>query len=589
MPLRPSPNPTSLINSSPFSLFPPSACAVGGGCGGGVVGARLAEAGWQVLVIEAGPAPTPETTVPGLNVALYFTDTNWEYHIAPQRYSNQYFIGKGGRILQGRVMGGSASTGGLVYARGNRRDYDLWAELGNPGWDYESVLPYFKRSEDFQGPLPPGAEAFHGRGGPLGVTRSAKSSPVTQAFLAAGRELGFSEVDSNSGSQVGFARSFYTTKNGARTSPAEDWIRSALLTHPNLHVLTDATVQKILFDHDKRAVGVEFVRGKERRVVRVTREVVLSAGALATPKLLMLSGVGPAAHLQKHGIPVLLNLPGVGQNLQDHFNVHGLSWTVPKGALGSPNMFTAALQYYFSRTGPFTEPLGDKTTAWVNVGSGDSSWPNIQCHILSSTPAFDFGLFTARLLSISSEKYNAYFGPILGAEGFTIECQLSRPKSRGEVLLRSRNPDDYPIVDPNFLSHPDDVDTLVKGIKFGVSIANTSALGGRFGAKLHKRLLPGCEHYAFGSDGYWACYVRHMGTSYIHPCGTAKMGPPEDPTSVLDENLKVRGVSGLRVVDASAIPAIPSANIMAAVMMIGERAADLITEDWRGRPPRPPS
>ncbi|KAK8394056.1 hypothetical protein O3P69_006329 [Scylla paramamosain] len=558
---------------------------VGGGTGGSVVGARLAEAGWQVLVLEAGHAPPPETTVPGLSIALYFTDTNWEYTISPQKYSNRYFLDRGGRMVQGRLVGGSSSMGGMLYARGNRRDYDLWAALGNPGWDYESVLPYFKKSEDFQGPLTPDAEMFHGRGGPLGVTRSTKLSPVSEAFLAAGRELGYTEVDPNTFNQVGFARSSYTVRRGVRSS-ADDWLRPALLTRPNLHVLTGATAQKIVLSQSKRAVGVQFAYGGQRLQVRVAREVVVSAGALASPKLLMLSGLGPAAHLRKHGVPVVVDLPGVGQNLQDHFNVHGLTWTVPRGALGNPNMLAGALQYLVSMEGPFTEPLGDKTTAWVNVGSGETGWADLQCHVLSQTPAFDFGLFTTTLLSISRQKYLAYFGPILGSEGFTIECQLSRPKSRGEVTLRSSDPDDYPIVNPNFLSHPEDVNTIVKGIKFGLSIANTSALGGRFGAKFHSKPLPGCGGHVFGSDDYWACYARHMGTTYIHPSGTCKMGPPEDPTSVVDENLKVRGVAGLRVVDASVMPTITSANTMAAVVMVAERAADLITQEWTGYSPR---
>ncbi|KAG7154317.1 Choline dehydrogenase-like [Homarus americanus] len=552
--------------------------------GGSVVAARLSEVNnWRVLLLEAGGPPTLESYVPALSLAFYLpNDLGWQYHITPQRHSHKNFVGRSERLLQGRMLGGSSSTSGMVYKRGSRQDYDRWAALGNPGWDYLSVLPYFKKSEDYRGPQDGDSEIFHGRGGPLTVTPTKKLSTLTKAFLRAGQQLGYNTIDANGKHQIGFATADYTILDGIRRSTAEAFLRPAT-TRPNLHIVHSATVHKVVMDQNKRAVGVQFMHKGKLMKVMALREVVLSAGTLASPKILMLSGVGPKQHLKEHRVPVLADLPGVGQNLQDHLNVAGLTWTVPPGILKEPDPMAYFAQYLHTRTGPFTEPLGGKTSAWVAVGDlskEDPDWPNLQCHIITPAMFYDRGFLNPELTNMDPRKFTDYYRPLYGKQGFTMECHIMRPKSRGSLTLRSSDPQQLPVIDPNFLSHRDDLKTLVNGIKFVLAVGNTSALAHDLGAKFYDKHLPGCERETYGSDTYWECYVTHMARSYLHPVGTCKMAPDSDPYGVVDYHLRVRGVSGLRVVDASIMPALVSGNTNAPVIMIAEKAADLIKDDW---------
>ncbi|XP_069937771.1 glucose dehydrogenase [FAD, quinone], partial [Cherax quadricarinatus] len=515
---------------------------VGGGTAGSVVASRLSEVRqWKVLLLEAGGPPPPESHVPAFSLTFYLPGSyTWPYYITPQKHSHKSYVGRSERLLQGRMLGGSSSVGGLLYMRGSRNDYDQWAVLGNPGWDYLSVLPYFRKSENYQGEEKGYSELYHGREGPMAVTPTRKLSRMTKAFLQAGQELGYNIIDPNGHEQIGFAPADYTVFNGIRGSTAENFLRPAA-SRPNLHIVHSATVHKIVMNK-KRAVGVQFIhRGKLKKAWAV-REVVVSAGALSSPKILMLSGLGPAQHLQEHGVPVVLDLPGVGTNLQDHFNIQGLTWTVPQGVLNPPNNLVALHQYLNNRTGPFSEPLGEKTSAWVTVTpegvtQEDPNWPNVQCHILTPPISFDLGFLTPELTSLEYNSYVEYFRPVFGKEGFTMACHIMRPKSRGTVTLRSNDPQRPPLIDPNYLSHPDDLATLVSAVRFLLKVGNTTALARGLSAEFHDKPLPGCETETYDSDAYWACYVSHLAASYLHPAGTCKMGPPTDPFSVLDHQL----------------------------------------------------
>ncbi|XP_027235872.2 oxygen-dependent choline dehydrogenase [Penaeus vannamei] len=573
---------------APFELHVPldlsyDFIVVGGGSGGSVVASRLSEvAGWRVLLLEAGGPPAPESYVPALNFLFFLPEnSNWEYTIAPQKHALKSFVGRSGRLIQGKTLGGSSSINGMLYARGNRRDYDQWASLGNPGWDYDNILHYFKKAEGYRGGHLGENEYFHGRDGPLTVTPSSGDSLLTKAFLQSGRSLGYSVVDPNGQAQIGFAPFDYTIGDGIRCSTAECYLKPAA-SRPNLHILHSATVYKILFNEEKRAIGVLFEHNGMLKVVKARKEVILSAGALSSPKVLMLSGVGPAKHLHQHGIDVVADLPGVGRNLQDHLNVYGLTWTVRPGVEESPSVLSSLDDYVKRRQGPYATPLGDQSSAWVRVSDapGDPQWPDVQYLLSSSTLATDKGIFSPSSLGLDPVRYRSYFEDVLGEEGFSLQLNLMRPSSRGSVALRSRDPRDYPHIDSNFLSHPDDLRILVNGIKFALAIGNTTSMKTWLGARFHDKHLPGCEDIYYGTDDYWGCYVQHMASSYLHPAGTCKMGPEDDPLSVVDSRLRLRGVSGVRIVDASIMPVIVSGNMNAPVIMIGEKSADMIKDDW---------
>ncbi|ROT79762.1 putative glucose dehydrogenase [Penaeus vannamei] len=486
---------------------------VGGGTAGSVMAARLSEVReWKVLLLEAGGVPTPETRVPGLSRLFYFPSAvNWNYELAPQRHGLRNYDNRSSPIPQGRVLGGSSSINGMLYVRGNRRDYDNWAALGNPGWDYESVLPYFKKSEDFRGPHRGETEHYHGRGGPYTVTpKEGPHLPITNAFLRAGQHLGFDVIDPSGPEQI-------------------DYIRQ-----------------------ENRAVGVVYKHNDQIKTVYARREVILSTGALVSPKLLMLSGVGAGHQLRRHGIKVVADLPGVGQNLQDHMCLYGLTWNVD---VRTPNVAFEAVnpgvirQYASERKGLYTTPLGEFGHAWSRVsGEGDPYWPDVQLFMVSSGLGQE-GLMAAHALGLNSAKFMEYFTPQFGRPGLTMMPYLMRPKSRGAVLLRSRNPFDAPVVDPNYLSHPDDIDPA---IRWALKVGETPPFALGLGAKFYSR----CQEKPFGSDAYWRCFVLHMATTFYHFGGTCKMGPESDPYSVLDEKLRVRGVNGLRVVDGSSMPVV---------------------------------
>ncbi|XP_069181513.1 glucose dehydrogenase [FAD, quinone] [Procambarus clarkii] len=556
---------------------------VGSGTAGGILAARLSEVPeWKVLLLEAGGPPPPESVIPALNVVLMQSDADWNYFTVPQKHGLFGYVNNACHFPLGKTLGGSSTVNWMMYVRGNRRDFDNWEAMGNPGWGYQHVLKYFKKAEDYRGTRNAKTASYHGFGGPSSVDDKRWGTPIMHAILRAGQQLGYPIIDPNGPEQIGFSIPDMTQRDGRRGNTAEGYIKPAA-ARPNLHVAWRAHATQVLFDKYKRAVGVRFEQAGQIRTVLAHREVIVSAGAVGSPQLLMLSGVGPASHLQQHGIPVVQDLPGVGSNFQDHPSIFGLSWTVNKGS--SDSVFRIARpeaiqQYLKYKKGPLTCPFGVEVNAWSLAEEGDPYWPDLQFLFVSGTPALDYGLFITDGIGYRRDLFAKHYLPLVGLEGFTIGPMLTRPKSRGTVRLSSSNPKAAPLIDPNYLSHPDDVKTLIRGIKFSLAVGDTPALRIDNGAKFHDKVLPGCEHQVFGSDEYWACYIRHMAKTTFHPAGSCKMGPASDPYSVVDHTLKVRGVSGLRVVDASIMPLITSGNTNAPVIMIGEKAADIIKEDW---------
>ncbi|KAK3863650.1 hypothetical protein Pcinc_030613 [Petrolisthes cinctipes] len=436
-------------------------------------------------------------------------------------------------IAQGRALGGGSTVNGMFYSRGNRRDFDRWASLGNPGWDYNSVLPFFVKAEDFRGPLPPEFEKFHGRGGPLTVTPQPPTILARQ-FLKAGAQLGFPVVDFRGPIQAGFPENAtFTIRDGVRCSTAECYLRPASY-RPNLHILHSARVLKVLF-RGTRVAGVTFEHNGKVMNVGARREVILSAGTLRSPQLLMVSGVGPREHLRRHNLDVVLDLPGVGQNLHDHIIVNGLSWTHPRNpAFSSPTeIFTprSVHQYIRERQGPLAEVPVNLHNAFMRVGDrGDRDWPNLQILFLSSIFGDDFGTVNAASVNFDARRFKRYFGDIYGQSGFSMRPILVDPKSRGSLTLRSSDPRDDPYIDPNYLSHPDDVATLVEGIKLVLALGQTPALKDDVNAKFFDKPLPECAGEGPGSDSIGPVTFVTWLTPTSTSLGPVRWPPPQTHT-----------------------------------------------------------
>jgi choline dehydrogenase-like flavoprotein len=524
---------------------------VGGGSGGCTVAGRLSEdPNTSVAVLDAGGRNDNwvVTTPFALVLMVAGNVNNWAFSTVPQKGLN----GRIGYQPRGKGLGGSSAINAMVYIRGHRLDYDRWASLGNAGWSFADVLPYFKRAEnngDFGG-------EYHGKGGPLAVNKSRTGNPVQQIFLQAAQEAQFRlREDFNADEHEGLGIYQLTQKNGERCSAARAYIHPHMGNRGNLRVETHAHATRILFE-GKRAVGVEYRQGKELKQIRARREVIVSAGAFQTPQLLMLSGIGDGTALGRHGIATVHHLPGVGQNLQDHPDfVFGYMSDNPNfngiSLKALPRLLRAVRQYRRERTGPMTSNFAEcggflKTRPDLDI-------PDIQLHF-GMAMADDHGRKRHR------------------GTGFSCHVCLLRPKSRGSVSLGSADPLAAPLIDPNFFGEADDLETMVAGFKTTRRLMETPALR----ALQRKEMFTEGVH---GDDDIRNLLRARVDTVY-HPVGTAKMGV-NDPLAVVDPKLKVYGVEGLRVVDASIMPTLIGGNTNAPTIMIGEKAADMIRAEMR--------
>ena len=529
---------------------------VGAGSAGCVLAARLSEdPAIRVGLIEAGP---PDKSVlihcpAGLALLAQTGGANWAFETVPQ----PGFNGRRGYQPRGKVLGGSSSVNAMIYARGHRADYDAWAAEGNPGWSFDEVLPWFKRAEHNER----GADAFHGTGGPLNVADLRSDATWRDRFTQAGVQAGYPHnPDFNGAEQEGFGPYQVTHRNGERFSAAKAYL-TPNLSRPNLQVLTGVQVLRVRFE-GRRAVGVDVRMGGTERTLKARREVILSAGALQSPQLLMLSGVGPGAHLQALGLPVLHDLPGVGRHLHDHIDVvqvvdapghhdlFGLSLA------GAARALRGIFEWRRHRTGLLTTNFGEGG-AFMRSTPGEPV-PDLQLHFVVGK-LVDHGRKTV-------------FG-----HGYSCHVCVLRPKSRGSVTLASTDPLAAPLIDPAFLSDDDDTARLVRGFKLMRQILGQPALAQYGGREV-------AASAAAQTDAQIEAYVRQHADTIYHPVGTSRMGPSSQAAaggSVVDAELRVHGLQGLRVVDASVMPQIVGGNTNAPTIMIAEKAADLIR---RGHP-----
>ncbi len=523
---------------------------VGAGSAGAALAGRLSEdPAVKVLLLEAGPADRSFWIhLPiGYGKTMWSKKYNWCFHTDPDP-------GMNGRQIywpRGKTLGGCSSINGLIYIRGQREDYDHWSTIGCAGWSYDEVLPYFIKSERNQR----GASEFHGDSGPLSVSDIGARNPLIEAFIEGAQEQGVPRNDDFNGAiQEGAGYYQLTTWKGWRWSTATGYLKPAR-SRANLTVVTGAQATRILLDGE-RAVGVAYRHQNADKEARCSGEVLLSAGSIQSPQLLQLSGIGPAELLQKHGIEVVKELPGVGENLQDHLQIRLIyESTLPttnddlNSLIGQAKL---GMQWFFKRSGPLAVGI-NQGGCFMRALPDEVAVPDIQFHVAT----------------LSADSAGASVHPY---SGFTLSvCQL-RPESRGHVRIRSADPFEAPEMQPNYLSTDRDRRTVIASIRAARAIAQSSAMQPR----VKREVKPGP---ADQSDEELLEFCRNNGATIFHPTGTCKMGTDDDAMAVLDERLRVRGIQGLRVIDCSAMPTLVSGNTNAPAVMMAEKAVDMIRED----------
>ena len=529
---------------------------IGAGSAGAVLASRLSEdPATRVLLLEAGPADRSFWIhLPiGYGKTMWSKTYNWCFHTDPDPNMN------GRRIYwpRGKTLGGSSSINGLIYIRGQREDYDHWAALGNEGWGYDDVLPYFIKSERNQR----GASAFHGGDGPLSVSDIGDENELIEAFIGGANDNGIPRTDDfNGATQEGAGYYQLTTWKGWRWSTAKGYLKPAS-SRPNLNVQTEAQATGIVLE-GRRAVGVSYHQGGADKVARCRGEVLLSAGSIQSPQLLQLSGIGPAGLLQHRGVPVVHDLPGVGENLQDHLQIRLIFESTRPTTNDDLNSWIGqaklGLQWLLHRSGPLAVGInqGGCFMRALQDGSGKpvAKTPDIQFHVAT----------------LSADMAGGKVHPF---SGMTMSiCQL-RPESRGHIRIKSTDPFQPPEMQPNYLSTDLDRRTAVAGMKAARAIAAAPAMR----PYIKREIKPGPDAR---DDAALLEFCRNNGATIFHPSGTCKMG--SDALAVVDARLRVHSVAGLRVIDASVMPTLISGNTNAPIVMMAEKAVDMIREDLRG-------
>ena len=521
---------------------------VGAGSAGCVLANRLTATGkHRVLLLEAGPnGRHPWLHIP-LGYGKLFTNRrfNWCYATEPQPEC----YGREVIAPRGKVLGGTSSINGLVYIRGQADDFNNWRQLGNAGWAFDDVLPYFRKAEDNER----GADAMHGVGGPLAVSNARDRYPLADAFIEAAQQCGYPRNDDFNGpTQEGAGYYQTTTRNGRRCSTAVGYL-NPVRGRANLAVISNALSTRIIFE-ERRAAGVEYFAGDQRRSARANVEVIVASGTFNSPQLLQLSGVGPATLLKSLGIVVIADMPGVGHGLNDHYAGRIIlrcnePLTLNDAVRTWSGKVAAGLRYGLTRRGYLT--IAALTAGCFLRTRPSSATPDVQCSI---------ALYSGDLIGGMPHPFS----------GVTGVCTLLRPESRGYVRIKSADPRESPAINPNYLATAKDRETIVEGVKVLRRIFQAPAMA----RHIAEEIEPGPQCV---SDDDLLDFIRRCGSTTYHPASTCRMG--NDATAVVDQRLRVRGLAGLRVVDASIMPAVVSGNTNAATIMIGEKGADMILED----------
>lgn len=544
---------------------------IGGGSAGCVVANRLSEnPKWSILLLEAGGDGDIYTKIPIASIATVFGPSNWHYRSETEENACLGFEQHKCVYPRGKMLGGSSAMNFMIYSRGSHKDFDDWAKIGNRGWSYKEVLPYFLKSErsHLHGNV---EEQYHSDSGLLGTSFVPWSNPLTKAFLQSGQTMGYRIVDYNGGEQIGFSELQTTTEDGERVTTATSFIYP-FLNRSNLHVLKGAFVTKILIDNNtKEAYAVEYISKQAKHIVTATKEVILSAGAINSPQLLILSGVGPKEDLQKLDIPLVHNLP-VGKVMYDRpvFGYFVFLHNSISSISTNPLQF---INWLLKREGSFASPSGFTALAFINTTSQNNPRPDVE--LLLGTVSGSGSFLLQRFFNITYEIVAQYFAPLSSRPTFMITPILMYPRSKGFVKVRSKNPYDHPIIKPNFLTHNEDLNSMLRATKFVLKLIEMEPFK-KLGVKPSTIPLGQCGSYKLYSDQYLKCLIRYGTTSLFHPMSTCKMGPSDDPEAVVGPDLMVNGINRLRVVDASVIPFPGSFHPNAVVIMIAEKAADII-------------